>query len=324
MEILKCPICNSEHCTIEPSSDGRWSKQIFCTSTFLGFLLHDSVSIGDSIDIQKRYNFIYSFLLRSPYKIINYSEYRYEFCYFENTEEPQNDSLKINIAKYINDYPRDIGTRIDSILLNLSIKYKDFGKEIRLNDINPRLLYCESENPSSERQGIFTFLQELNLIKVIEKFDVFIISAEGWKKIGELQKRERIINQGFIAMAFCEETKQIGDIFKKVISKCKYAPRKIDEKEHNNQIVPEIFFEISRSKFIVVDVTVPNYGAYYEAGYAEALGKEVIVCCRKDVFNSKEKPHFDISQKSTVVWEDEKDLEDRLYKRIEATVGLNT
>ncbi|MCB6288245.1 hypothetical protein, partial [[Clostridium] scindens] len=54
-------------------------------------------------------------------------------------------------------------------------------------------------------------------------------------------------------------------------------------------------------------------------GYAEALGKEVIVCCCKENF----KPHFDIAQKSAVIWEDERDLEEKLFRRIEATVGLN-
>ena len=37
-------------------------------------------------------------------------------------------------------------------------------------------------------------------------------------------------------------------------------------------LVPEMLYEISKSKFVVVDITFPNYGAYYEAGYAEALG----------------------------------------------------
>ena len=148
------------------------------------------------------------------------------------------------------------------------------------------------------------------------------ISAKGWEKISEIKQNESN-NQGFIAMSFRDETKSISDSFKTAIVKCGYIPRRIDEKEHNNQIVPEILFEISRSKFVVVDVTYPNYGAYYEAGYAEALGKEVIICCREDVFNSNQKPHFDIAQKSSIVWKDEEDLENRLYRRIEATVGLN-
>ena len=95
----------------------------------------------------------------------------------------------------------------------------------------------------------------------------------------------------------------------KAITDSGYSVKIIDEKEHNNQIVPEIFFEIEQSLFVVVDVTFPNYGAYYEAGYAQALGKEVIVCCRENEFNSKDtRPHFDIAQKSMIVWKDEEDL----------------
>lgn len=124
-------------------------------------------------------------------------------------------------------------------------------------------------------------------------------------------------------MSFSEETDTIRKAFRQAIQESGYTARVIDEKEHNNQIVPEIFFEIERSKFVVVDVTYPNYGAYYEAGYAQALGKQVIICCRKSEFESKDRqkrPHFDISQKSMVVWQDESDLVTRLKKRIEATV----
>lgn len=73
-------------------------------------------------------------------------------------------------------------------------------------------------------------------------------------------------------MQFGDKTETIRQAFKEAISECRYVPRVIDEKEHNHQIVPEILYEISKSKFVVVDITFPNYGAYYEAGYAEALG----------------------------------------------------
>ena len=42
----------------------------------------------------------------------------------------------------------------------------------------------------------------------------------------------------------------------------------------------------------------------------EALGKEVMSCCREKEFHGAHKPHFDIAQKSAIVWKDEKDLED--------------
>ena len=154
----------------------------------------------------------------------------------------------------------------------------------------------------------------------------FVITAKGWQRVHEMTKQEKEIRQGFIAMSFGKETSEIGKTFNEVIADCGYIPRRIDQKEHNNQIVPEIFFEIERSKFLVVDITYPNYGAYYEAGYGEALKKQVIVCCRRDKFDSnkkEEKPHFDIAQKSAVVWDDFDDLRKKLYHRIEATVGIN-
>lgn len=124
-------------------------------------------------------------------------------------------------------------------------------------------------------------------------------------------------------MQFGEQTSDIRNTFKRAISDLGYTISIIDEKEHNNQIVPEIIFEIECCKFMVVDITYPNFGAYYEAGYGQALGKEVIVCCSEEVFNSNDKskrPHFDIAQKSTIVWKDLDDLYIRLKRRIEATV----
>lgn len=122
-------------------------------------------------------------------------------------------------------------------------------------------------------------------------------------------------------MKFGEKTVAIRESFKKAIHESGYTPRLIDEKEHNKQIVPEILFEIGRSKFMVVDVTVPCYGAYYEAGYAQALGKEVIICCSQEAFNNTEtRPHFDIAQKSMIIWDTEDELVERLIRRIAATV----
>lgn len=164
----------------------------------------------------------------------------------------------------------------------------------------------------------------MKYIKDVDGKQTYVITAEGWKRIDVLLNEEYAIRQGFIAMSFCNETRNIREAFRTAISSCGYIVKVIDEKEHNNQIVPEILYEISRSKFVVVDITVPNYGAYYEAGYAQALGKEVIVCCQETIFTSedkKQKPHFDIAQKSMIVWKDEEDLINRLRRRIQATVG---
>ncbi len=57
---------------------------------------------------------------------------------------------------------------------------------------------------------------------------------------------------------------------------------------------------------------------YYEAGYAAAKGKPIILSCRK---NEQKEVHFDVAQINTIFWEDEIDLQERLEKRICATVG---
>lgn len=150
---------------------------------------------------------------------------------------------------------------------------------------------------------------------------MFSISAKGWQRMNELQAHKTEKKQAFVAIAFKEETEPIREAIRCGIENSGFSATLIDEKEHNNQIVPEIFHEIEKSSFLVVDVTYPNYGAYYEAGYALGKGKEVIFCCRQEEFNQSDtRPHFDVAQKSMIVWKGEEDLAERLKKRIEATI----
>ena len=139
----------------------------------------------------------------------------------------------------------------------------------------------------------------------------------GWNLISESIKD--FSKKVFIAMSFAKETESTREALKQGISKAGYTPVIIDELTHNHQIVPEMFKQIRDSKFLVIDVSVPNNGAYYEAGYALGLGKEVIFCCSQNSFEDKEnRPHFDVSQKQMIVWKDETDLSDKLEKWIKS------
>lgn len=322
MEERICPICGSSSCVISRCTwylhdDELCANEIKCGQG-VHFIVHDDVNYGDPIEVNRRYNMIYALLLKEPTKEIYGSQYPFKFFYEESSiGKPIDEVQKVNLANHMRDYPKSVMDRVDQCLVNLGRKYPQVGEQISLEPKDARLAFCVDDR---EISGIESFLRELGYADGLSKF---VITVKGWKKIYELTKRENEIQQGFIAMSFAEEAKSIGKIFAETMDKCGYAVQRIDLKEHNNQIVPEIFFEIRRSKFLVVDVTYPNYGAYYEAGYGEALGKQVIVCCRRDVFDSKDRPHFDIAQKSIIIWDDEKDLQERLYRRIEATVGLN-
>ena len=59
--------------------------------------------------------------------------------------------------------------------------------------------------------------------------------------------------------------------------------------------------KIRDCKFMICDLTHDNNGAYWEAGYAEGLGKPVIYICEKQKFEDS-KTHFDTNHCTTVPW----------------------
>ena len=118
-----------------------------------------------------------------------------------------------------------------------------------------------------------------------------------------------------MAMKFGEDTKPLREAIRKGIQDAGYIAVFIDEVQYNEFITPELLKHIRDSKFVVVDLTHQNNGAYFEEGYAMGLGKPVIQLCKKDT-----KLHFDIAQKNTIMWVKEDDIPERLTNRIKATI----
>jgi hypothetical protein len=62
--------------------------------------------------------------------------------------------------------------------------------------------------------------------------------------------------------------------------------------------------EIRRCRFLIADLSDHNAGAYWDAGFAEGLGKPVIyVCRRKTVEGDPIKTHFDADHRQTIRWD---------------------
>lgn len=155
-------------------------------------------------------------------------------------------------------------------------------------------LYCSLYKVLIKR--LYKGLREYGLFPIID-----MIESEEKKKV-------------FVAMSFDDSMLKARKSIISAIEDCGYTSMLIDIKEHNNQIVPEIYKEINSSEFVVADLTGQRGGVYYEAGYAVAKNKELILSCKKG-----ENPHFDVAQINTIFWENEQDLKERLIKRIEAT-----
>jgi len=319
-----CPLCGSDECEYQESQDRFYtgykceSFEVESWAYISDFILDDTTGIrGKCLDI------IYSKLLREPYCLIDNVRYKWNF-YFDPSETIESyeskEASKVNLAFEIQNYPSTFTEKIDCALLNLAYLNPNYDTPLSIYSEQYRLLYLGDQE--LEDYNIIAFFEILIDFGYARKQDnVYYLTAKGWQHIDELNNSNNEKKQGFIAMSFRDETKPIRESFRQAIVESGHAVKVIDEKEHNNQIVPEIFYEIERSKFVAVDVTYPNHGAYYEAGYAQALGKQVIICCREEEFKSQNsRPHFDISQKSMVVWKDEEDLVARLKRRIEATV----
>lgn len=297
---------------------------LYCHHLNVRFNLHkDIYYMTDDETKEKLLNLIVEHLTHNKLYVANGAN-RLWYFYLNDTGDGIYSKYPnyVNLSNPLSNYPVQAIDVAHRSLLNYALRYPHFGDTICPSWQEKRLSF-EHEYNNNHSCGVMKLLLDLGYVKDPDNNECYVITAAGWQKIDELRKEEQIVHQGFIAMSFRDETKPIREAFRKAIKGSDYSVAVIDEKEHNNQIVPEIFYEIERSKFVVVDVTYPNYGAYYEAGYAQALGKQVIICCRKAEFDDKEnkdRPHFDIAQKAMVVWEDEDDLVRRLKKRIEATV----
>jgi hypothetical protein len=80
---------------------------------------------------------------------------------------------------------------------------------------------------------------------------------------------------------------------------------------------------LRRSRFVIADLTHGNNGAYWEAGFAEGLGRPVIYTCReKEWEDGNQKTHFDTNHLVTVIWDPQRpnDAAERLTAIIRATL----
>jgi nucleoside 2-deoxyribosyltransferase len=267
-------------------------------------------------------------------KIFNQTDDKNYFCYIGSAENFDEMHNKYPYARLITNeevtawYPKNFSEKIDYILLGLARLSEYPGKNIKLPIIRMKSIFFVKWHIGEkilfegdwcvQIKFMANYMHEQKLLKLEADYSLELL-PEGWKRIDTLQKSQSNSKQAFIAMPFSDQTKSLREAIRKGIEKAGYIAQFIDEKEHNNQIVPEILYEIRNSKFMVAELTGHNNGAYYEAGYAAGLGKEVIHICNKETFGKD--GHFDVKQKATILWETEDEIPVALCKRIKATIG---
>lgn len=88
---------------------------------------------------------------------------------------------------------------------------------------------------------------------------------------------------------------------------------RIDQIQDSGNINQQILENIAQSRFILAELSGERPNCYYEAGFAHALGKEIIFAVR-----SGEPIHFDLAANRFIRWNTESDLRSALRERLES------
>jgi nucleoside 2-deoxyribosyltransferase len=130
------------------------------------------------------------------------------------------------------------------------------------------------------------------------------LSAAGWKRFEELQQAHVSSRFAFFARQFTNP--DLDRLFETslydAVLQTGFELRTATQRAGLIDAVIED--EIRRCRFVVADLSNKNDGAYWEAGFAEGLGKPVIYICRiVDEHGAPISTHFDANHRQTVKWD---------------------
>lgn len=240
------------------------------------------------------------------------------------------------VARILKDpkIPKTVMQKIEELLLYLYLQNDAMGTAINPDEIPSAAAYAKNQ------EEIYAFLWSMAelgwIVPCVSESSVphmefvhdFYLTVQGFEYAEQLNSTNIDSRKVFVAMGFKQDLLEAHE--KAIVPACDdcgFVASLISSKEHNNGITDEIITEIKRSKFVIVDFTYNNCGAYFEAGYAQGLGREIIRCCKKEWFDEKDENgsrvnelHFDVRHYNTILWEDLDDLRQKLKARIRATV----
>jgi hypothetical protein len=203
-----------------------------------------------------------------------------------------------NTMEYVERLMQILGRKISFLHERLSIDPDEFYPLIYIkcvDDLYVLLEYCK----------------DAGYIILAGGYQMVTITIEGWKYIEKL-KTEKPLNPSlaFMAMQYgdpCLESIYNNQITK-AVQQAGFVIKRLDERPSAGIIDNRMREQIKNCRFMIADLTNENRGAYWEAGYAEGLGKPVIYMCKKNG-ETDLKTHFDVNHHMTIIWEEDKLLE---------------
>lgn len=133
------------------------------------------------------------------------------------------------------------------------------------------------------------------------------LTFKGWERFDELQHEQTDSRHAFMAMAFNrpEMEDAFTQCFRPATQDAGFDLRQLTDGQGAGLIDAQLRVRIRTAKFLIADLSTENRGAYWEAGFAEGLGRHVIYVCEESTWNHQDqekRPHFDTNHLNTVVW----------------------
>ena len=240
------------------------------------------------------------------------------YCSFVLHEKHQGKDFSVTITsdfvkKLTEEYRAfDIMEQIDNFIYWLCSTSDHTGTDLRVLYDNDAFRFYNHIFPHFGCTSVDNFCNLLEMLeddgylckKQREQGYFYSPTIKAYKLYEELKKGKKATNKAFLALRFEGDlSKNFKKELKEAVSQTGFILSTVDEKPLAGLIDDKIKLDIRNSRFVIADLTDENNGAYWEAGFAEGMGKPVIYMCRDDIMNNAEKkPHFDVSHHQCIIW----------------------
>jgi len=296
-----CPICSKNNTPSRQEDYGAW-RRIDCDICRPFLIFDDLIKNRDFSELQK---------------IAIFSENHRKVGKTQNglLLKLNQSEIKTICDNFSNYTPVEL---LDNFLIFVCQRYEP-GHEITLNTLEVAMMAGARSFASC-----YWILSQCNNLGWFDHYDEFMgggraysancsftVSYDGWVRYYELNHLEKSSKQAFMAMSFGNDDlrEKILPSIKSACSKAGFELLAVNEKRQAGLIDDKIRVDIRNSRFLVVDLSDQNQGAYFEAGFAEGLGKPVFYICDEEVFNlhhnrenGEKTVHFDVEHHDIIQW----------------------
>ena len=133
-------------------------------------------------------------------------------------------------------------------------------------------------------------------------------------RFANLRERGPSIPKAFVIMPFTSSLSFVYETIKKVVNLEELDCYRVDEFAVSEPIIDNIKQHIVDADLVIADLTGKNANVYYEAGFAHALGKKLILMAQ-----SVSDLTFDVGYIRAVIYSSPKELREKLRRAIRET-----